>query len=222
DSRKITLREYWNILPSWKVLIPWVAGWFNVPIRFGSGFRKPETVRELEVIESQFPSAAGDKLQPVLEHCLQLGFHSPRFFSFENLRRDTRTSFIALLHRSGELTLRLMHTIATNVHPPVQTVLLVLMSELTDGTLVFTSDQKAKFRSRPGTLDHRLVGAPPAKLLESHQKKLAALHLRNPPRLIESVASLDDAWDRHEQSSMELKLRRGLYMRMSPQHVASA
>jgi len=92
DSRKVTLREYWNILPSWKVLIPWLAGRCNVSLLLGSGFGVP-TVREMEVGETGFPPLALTRLQPGLEESRRLGFHSPRFFTFENLRRDTRTSF---------------------------------------------------------------------------------------------------------------------------------
>jgi len=67
DSRKITLREYWNILPSWKALVPWVAKWLNIQMPFGSGFRLPDTVRELEVAESEFSPHARAKLQPLLD-----------------------------------------------------------------------------------------------------------------------------------------------------------
>ena len=219
DSRKITLREYWNILPSWKSLVPWVAKWLNIQVPFGSGFRLPDTVRELEVAESEFSPYARSKLQPLLDECLQLGFHSPRFYSFETIRRDARTSFIALLHRSGEFTLRLMHTRATMANPPVETQLVVLLSELNDGTFFFTSDQKPKFLTGPGIMANRLVGAGPARLLESHQKKLAALMLRNPPKPVHSAEALDQVWDRYEKASQDFSVRRGLYVQMSPTEV---
>lgn len=215
DSRKITLREYWNILPSWKALIPWIAARFKVSMSFGSGFRRVELVRELEVAESEFSPQARAKLQPLLDQCLQLGFHSPRFFSFKTIRRDAQTSFIALLHRSGDLTLRLMHTLATNVNPPVETQLVVLMSELNDGTFFFTSDQKPKFLTGPGIMANRLVEASPARLLESHQQKLAALNPRNPPKPVHSAEALDQVWDRYEKASHDYSVRRGLYVQMS-------
>src|SRR5580765_7830916 len=92
DNRRITLREYWNIYPSAKILIPWLAGRLNLQTSLGSGFCLPESVRDLEVPADEFLPQAWTKLQPNLERCLQLGLHSPRYYSFENLRRDTRTS----------------------------------------------------------------------------------------------------------------------------------
>src|ERR1700704_5546224 len=98
DSRKITLREYWNITHSWKALVPWLAARFGAPMQFGGASNQPQTVRELEIPQSEFPPEAKAKLQPVLEQCLELGFHSPRFYMHENVRRDVRVSFISMLH----------------------------------------------------------------------------------------------------------------------------
>ena len=165
DSRKITLGEYWNITHSWKAIIPWVAARLGAPLNFGTEFRQPETVKELEVPEAEFSPLARAKLQPLLDQCLQLGFHSPRFYCFESMRHDVRTSFISMLHRSGEFTLRLMHSLGTKVTPPKETVLVVLLSELNDGTFFFTSDQSPKFKGAPGILNNRLVGAAPLQSL---------------------------------------------------------
>src|SRR6266545_412007 len=199
DSRTVTLREYWNISRSWKVLIPWVAGRLNIPMHLGSGFELFDTVRELEVAGSEFTAHARATVQPLFDQCIQLGFHSPRFYRFESMRRDTRTSFVALVHRSGEITLRLMHTLAKNVHPPAETRLVVLLSELNDGSFFCTSDQKPKFLSAPGITVNRLVGASPDRLLESHQQKLAAFRLRNPPKPTESAAAAEQVWDKYEK-----------------------
>src|SRR2546421_12596031 len=108
DTRKITLREFWNITPSWKALVPWLAARLGAPMQFGGEFKNPQAVRELEIPENDFSLAARAKLQPLLDQCLHLGFHSPRFYVHENVRRDVRISFISMLHSSGEMTLRLM------------------------------------------------------------------------------------------------------------------
>ena len=217
DGRKITLREYWNIARSWKALVAWIAARLGTPMQLSIGFRQPDSVRELEIAESEFSPQAKAKLQPLLEQCLQLGFHSPRFYSFETIRRDTRTSFIAMLHRSGEFTLRLMHTLATNATPPVENVLVVLLSELKDGTFFFTSDQRAKFKTPPGILNNRLIGGTPLQLIQSHQRKLAELGVRNPPKSVRSAEAMDDVWNRYEKVSLDFQVGRGLYVRMTPE-----
>jgi hypothetical protein len=148
DSRKITLREYWNIAPSWKVLIPWLAGRLNLTFGPATSFRRPQSLRELELPEAEFPEPARTSLQPLLEECRRLGFHSPFYSTFENLRRDTRVSAITLLHESGRCILRLLHSLAMQINPPKQSRQVVLLTELRDGTDLCTTDQRPRFRSR--------------------------------------------------------------------------
>jgi Zn-dependent protease len=217
DGRKITLREYWNIARSWRALLAWIAARLGAPLQFGTAFRQPDSVRELQVADSEFSPQAKAKLHSLLEQCLQLGFHSPRYYSFETIRRDTRTSFIAMLHHSGEFTLRLMHSLATNATPPVENVLAVLLSELNDGTFFFTSDQPASFKSTPGILNNRLIGGTPPQLIQSHQRKLVELGARNPPRPVRSAESMDEVWDRYEKVSLDFQVSRGIYVRMTPE-----
>ena len=219
DSRKVTYGEYWNIVRSVTVLIPWTAKLLNIPMKFGSGIPCIESVRELEVPEGEFLVRARMKLQPLMDKCTQMGFHSPRFFTFESMRRDTRISFIALLHPSGA-TVRLMHTLGLKVQPPKEKVQVVLLSELRDGTFFFTSDQRKQFLSSPGIVANRLIGASAERLLESHLQKLKDLPMSNPPKSVTSVEMLDDVWDRYEKHAREFGLQRGIYVWMTPEEVA--
>jgi Zn-dependent protease len=220
NSRKLTYREYWNMAGSWQVIIPWTAKLLNVPMNFLSGLPFFESVRELEIAESDFPAEAREKLQPLLDQSRQIGFDVPRFYTYESMRRESRTSFIALLHPSGA-TLRLMYTVAMNVHPPKGKLLAVLLSELSDGTFFLTTHQKPQLLSAPGILTNRVLGADPARLVESHLQKLGEFKSSNPALQIESVEALDALWDRYEKSSREFGVKRGLYVRMSPEEVAA-
>jgi hypothetical protein len=58
DGRKITLREYWNISPSWTALVVWIAAPLAAPIDSGVAFRQPEWVSELEVPKSDLSPQA--------------------------------------------------------------------------------------------------------------------------------------------------------------------
>lgn len=217
DGRKLSLREYRNLVRSWKAIIPWTCARFGVAVPLGTGFALPESVRELEISEGEVSADAKSKLQPLLEQCLQLGFHSPRYYRHESLRHDVCTHFISMLHSSGEFTLRLMCSRASNVTPPVTNVLAVLLSELTDGTYFFTSDQRPKFKEPPGILTNRLIGARPLELIRSHQEKISQMAPRNPPKLVQSQESLEDVWDRYEKFSVDFQLNRGVYVRMAPE-----
>jgi Zn-dependent protease len=220
DSRKLTYGEYWNIVRSPNVLIPWVAKLLNIPMKFASGMPDFESVRQLEVPELEFSLRARAALQPLLDQCLAMGFHAPRYFTYESMRRDVRTSFIALLHSSGA-TVRLMHTLASNAQPPKEKTLAVLLSELSDGTFFFTSNQRKQFISAPGILANRLIGASPERLLDSHQRKISLLSVSNPARPVNSVEQLDDVWDRYEKKSRDFGLQRGVYVWMTPEEVAN-
>jgi Zn-dependent protease len=215
DNRKLTLREYWNIGRSWKAFLAWGMARLGTPMESGVGFSMPETVSEMEIAESDVSDYARAKLQPLLEQCTQLGFHSPRHYLHESIRRDVRTFFISMLHRSGEFTLRLMHTRAANGPVPVENILAVLLSELNDGTFFFTSDQREKLKVPPGVSNNRLVGGNPLQLIESHQKKLVQLGMRNPPRPVPSKEAMDDVWNRYEKVGRDFQVGRGLYIPMS-------
>ena len=219
DSRKVTYGEYWNVVRSPMVIVPWVAKLLNIPIKFAAGLPDFESVRDLEVSEAEFSARARLKLQPLLDKCLSLGFQSPRFFTYENMRRDLRTSFIAMLHESGA-TVRLMHTISANVQPPKEKLLVVLLSELTDGTYFCTSSQRKQFISQPSLVANRLVGAGPERLLESHLKRLEEFQYRTPAKRIRSPEELDDLWNRYEKSSREFGMERGRYVWMTPEEIA--
>lgn len=220
DNRKITLREYWNIYPSPKILIPWLLARFGIPMRMTSGMGIPDSVREMAVPEEALSPQAREKFQPLVAQCLQLGFHSPRYYAHTNLRQDTRTSFVSLLHQSGEFSIRLMHSLALQVNPPKETLLKVLMSGLVDGRYFYTSDQNEKFRSAPGIIGKRLLGAPLAQLVESHQQSLESLRLTTAPLLTPSLAAMDDLWDRYEKLSTDFGVQRGLYVPMTPEELA--
>jgi hypothetical protein len=101
DSRKLSYGEYWNVLHSWKVIIPWTAKLLNIRMNFTSGLPYFESYREITVSEEQFPARAREKLQPMLDQCLKRGFHSPLYFEYQAMHRDTGTSSIALMHPSG-------------------------------------------------------------------------------------------------------------------------
>lgn len=219
DGRKITLREYWNLSRSWKAIIPWIGARLGAPMQFGNGFGLPESVREMEIPEGELSAEAKTRLQPLLDQCLQLGFHSPRYYRHESLRRDVCTQFVSMLHDSGQFTLRLMHSMASNVSPPIVNVLAVLLSELSDGTYFFTSDQPPKFNGPKGILNNRLIGADPLKLIQSHQEKVAQLALRTPPKLVKSQEALEEVWDRYEKLSLDFQLNRGVYVRMAEHEV---
>ena len=222
DSRKITLREYWNIGPRSKLFLPILAKLLRIPLPFGSGFRQPDSVQELQVPESEFPPSALTFLQPLMEECLALGFHSPRYYCFSTLKGETRTSFISMLYSSGEFSVRLMHTAPTSPQPPAvvkDEVLVAPLSELADGTWLVSTNKKPRFDSPASVVTNRIVGAPVATLIGAHQKRLTQLSSTNPAKLIHTLEAMDEVWDRYEKASSEFGIKRGRYVEIPAQEL---
>ncbi len=223
DSRKITLREYWNVAPRTQYLLLILLKLLRIPLKFGSGFRQMDSVQELEIPEAEFSPLARARLQPTLEQSLALGFHSPRFYCFATLHGETQTSFISLLDPQGECGLRLMHT-ATTPPPPAtkvkQKALTVLLSELSDGRPFVTSDQKPQFDNRPEVIVNRMVGAPVAQLVEAHRRKLDEFRSTTPPKTLFTTEALDEVSGRYEKAASDFGIKRGRYVELSAQVVA--
>jgi Zn-dependent protease len=220
ESRKVTYGEYWNIVRSWKVLIPWGAKLLNVPLKFTGALAYFDSVRDLKITEADFPPRAREKLQGMWDECQRLGFHSPQFHTYVSMNGDTSVSFISLLHPSGA-TLRLMYTESTKVHPPKVQIQVVLLSQLRDGTFFFTTGERPKFLAAPGIVANRLVGASPEQLVQAHLAKMDTCKLSNPARPVESTEALDELWDRYETLARDFGMKRGLYVWMTPEEVAA-
>lgn len=221
NTRRITLKEYWNIRPSPKVLIPWLGAKLGLRMGTGTSFRRPAMVKEMEVSAEGFSSTARQVLQPVLDQCLSLSFHTPRYFVLETLRQHGRTSSINMLHVSGQFSVRLTHTIMSTISPPIQSTGVYVLSELRDGSWLCTTDQKPKFLSMPGVFVQRLIGANVSQLVAAHRQKIAELPIANPVKTASSQEEMDAVWDRYERASFDFGIKRGLYVPMSPEEVAA-
>jgi Zn-dependent protease len=220
DSRKVTYGEYWNIVRSWKVIIPWTCKLLNIRMNFMSALPYFESVRELEVPEEEFSGRAREKLNPLLEECRKLGFNTPVFFTYESMHRDVQTSGIALMH-SSSATIRLTHTLGFKVNPPKEDVRIFLLSQLRDGTFLATSSQRQQFLNPPAVIINRLVNAPLEKLIELHLRSLAELPMNNPVKGVTTADSLNEIWDQYEKLSRDFGMQRGIYVWMTPEGTAA-
>jgi Zn-dependent protease len=220
DNRKITLLEYWNIFPSWKVVLPWLAGRLNLNTGTGGSLRKPNSVAELAVSESEIPPLAHASLQPLIDECSKLGFSAPRYHKLDNLRGDVIVSFVSMLHSREDCALRLMHSLATGVNPPKETRFLVILSQLCDGTYFLSTNSKPQLQGPKDIVVNRLIDAPPAQVVESHQKHLAEFaKANNRAERVFSEEKLDELSNRYERYTFEAGVKRGLYVQMTPAEI---
>ncbi|HEY1788796.1 MAG TPA: site-2 protease family protein [Verrucomicrobiae bacterium] len=221
DSRKLTYAEYLNIVRSWKVIIPWAAKLFNLPMNFTSGLPYFESLRGLVVPEEQIAARARETLQPMIEQCQRLGFHSPLYSEYQTLHQETSTSTVTMMHPSGAIA-RPAYTVSLKVQPPKESRGCYILSELRDGTFLVTSNRRQQFFSAPGIVANRFVGAGPEKLIEFHLKKLAELPLANPAKRTISIDDVYGICDRYEKQGRDYGLQRGIYVLMNDEETAAA
>jgi Zn-dependent protease len=219
DSRKVTYGEYWNILHSWTVIIPWMAKVLNIPMNFSSGLPYFESLNELEVPEEQFTARAREKLQTNVDICQGMGFQVALYCRYESMHRDTGTSFITMMHPSG-VAARLTYTVSLKVQPPKEKLEFFVLSELRDGTFLLSTSRRQHFLTAPGIIANRLVGASAENVIQSHFQKLAELALSNPAKTVNSAADAIDVFDRYEKRVNDFGFRRGIYVWMNPEETA--
>lgn len=219
DSRRLAYGEYWKIVRSWKVVIPWTAKLLNIRMKFTSGMPYFESVRELVVPEEKFSRPAQEKLEPMLSEFQRLGFHSPLYTEYQTMHRETSTSTISMMHPSGAIA-RLTYSVSLKAQPPKENTLCYIVSELGDGTFLVTSNRRQQFFTAPGIVVNRLVGADPEKVIEYHLRKLAELPLGNCPKRISSTDEAFDIYDRYEKRSRDHGFQRGIYVLMNDDETA--
>ena len=217
ESRKLSFTEYWNMTRSWKVLFPWLFKMLRISFPLGGGLPRYPSQRDIEISEDLLPAGTRQKLQPILDECLQIGFHSPRYFHLQNTRGDVETAFIALLHSSEEAVVRIFYTLARQVHPPLETVAIGILSALENGTVCVTTSQREMMKPPPGTKIVRRVDAKPAALWAAHEALLASERRGSAVRRWQRHEQTDDFVDAYEDANWEFNIKRGVYVPMLEQ-----
>jgi Zn-dependent protease len=211
DARQLTLRECWwqTRSPAFFILVLLKLLRIRLPMPGLLPFIS--RISDLEVPHGTIEPGIFDLLLEHVHTLHGLGFHSPVFYRYGDSRGAQVVHIVALLHESGEMMARIMHTEVRTVQPPRRKLKVVFLARLMDGTWFFGSAGRPEFISPPRVDGVRRVGAPPAVLLHAFRKELDRRRIANPPSPIRDRVTAERLSDEYETLHQEFNVRRGLY-----------
>lgn len=209
DSRKITCREYWKLAPNFNGVVLCAAKLLNIPIKMGSPVPGFVPRKHLEISEQEFLPAAREKLNSLINQTQNLGFHSPRYFAYCTLARETQTFSIYFLHGSNELLLRLS-CVVTSVGTITKYVTgATLLSEFQDNGFLLTTNKKATLDESSAVREQKVAGSSLEKLLQLHKAKIDQLTRDFSLIPVENHDALDAVADHYELDAHEYNCKLG-------------
>jgi Zn-dependent protease len=222
NSLKQRLVEDLRIARSWKVLFLWLHKVQGRRLDFSSPIAVSVPFEEFQIQLAALLPDALQKLSGPLEQAAAIGFNAPLCQQVPTLSGENVTSGASLRHRDGEIVCRITHCLIGKVHPPAQSTAIALLSRLSDGRLLVTTDRRKSFDSAPTVIAQRVVNGSLDDLFAMHAKKLDALRSQSVPERIGDDFQMMRFVDRLEVESIEHNCRRGLYEEVPPEEVAAA
>jgi hypothetical protein len=209
DSRKISYREYFNISRR-GFPIAWLCKLLGIPLKLTNGIPEPQPFRQNIIEAGAIPSGILAKLNSGVLDLKQLGFDQFWFYTLKNSLIGGQAYGVQALHSSQKTVGKVKFTSFKSR----QSFLFVFISELKDGTVLGTTNNRPQFNSPHGYMVLRQLGASAPQLLELHQNKLSELSHGNPPNLINNFDQVEALEDKTSRMSYEDKIARGVWVEM--------
>jgi Zn-dependent protease len=220
NNLKQTATEDLRIARSWKVIFLWGLKLARKRMNFMSAIPVPLPFRDFVVNAEAVPADAREKLNPLLQECARLGFLPPLYHVIRTLGGESVTTSANCRHSKGETIVRLMHTRMGIVHPAKEKVTMTLVSRLSDGRSLMTSDQPAMFNSAPNLTVKRQIGGSLDNLFSLHEKWRQEFATNSAFMKIGDEVALGNLCDTIESEALEFQLRRGVYEEVNPDEAA--
>ena len=219
DLGRLSWRECWRFTRSWRVLFAGFRKLTDQGAYVPGGFAFPRPLAETQVERAAVPAEVLAPLERLERACGMLGFTQPVFHLFESRFLRSKTVGCFLREPTGETTASLLYVDRAS-KPATPECHGNFFSRLQDGRLLFTSDQAAKIDT--SFLARYLPGKPPVEVYAVHRQCLDAERGRgNPPVPVQSFDDLAELHRQIEGSTMDMNLRRRLFVRMSAEEVAA-
>jgi Zn-dependent protease len=220
NTLKQTFAEDLRIVRSWKVIFLWGLKLFRKRMNVTSAFPVPIPFRDFVVNAEAVPTEAHEKLNPLLQECTRLGFLPPLFHVIRTLGGESVITSANCRHSNGDTIVRLMHTRIGIVHPAKEKATMTMVSRLSDGRSLMTTDQRAMFNSPPNLLVYRRIGGSLDELFSLHEKKRQEFAALSTFVKIGDDEALANLCDTIESEGLEFQLRRGVYEEVNPDEAA--
>jgi len=138
DSRKISFREYYNIATGTSFILPWLLKILGLPLRLTSGIPEPQSFRHNIIDSAAIPSEILAKLNSGILELQKLGFDQFWYYTLKDSLIGGGAFGVSILHPS-------QRTIGKIVFVSIksrQSFVFLLVSELSDGTILATTNNK--------------------------------------------------------------------------------
>lgn len=222
DNRKLTFRECWNLTRSPLVLVLWFTKLFHIPLKLTSGLAYPESILDWEIQEEELSPVVRSPLAEPVADLLQLGFHSPFYYTMKDHLCPMDFGAVSVLHESQDAFAVVLHVRDRTVHPPKTTTVVVMVTLRADGTFLATTNRRAELDGVPDDETYRIVGASPEVLLDAHLQRIVETRDIDPIRQIRSVSEMIAAVGMNERREFDYYIERGFYAPMTDAEVATA
>src|SRR5207302_10030268 len=101
-----------------------------------------ESLRPFEASDAAIPPDARDRMTPLLNELLGLGFESPVFHVIDDPMHSTRAYLATMLHPSGKAIARVHDRVWYVRVPPKRRTCVAFISQRAHGTMLVTSGAK--------------------------------------------------------------------------------
>ena len=206
DSTRVSWREYWWGARSPKVLLAWLFKLLRVRLPGTSDDPAVESLSPFAVSEAALPPELREQVMPVLAELRAEGFTSPSFLCIDDVLHRTETVMVTCAHAQaiGRVHLRRWRFI----QPPKLTLFTEYISELSDGTFLWTLSSTPDTLAPRSCASEHHVGAAPSRLWKIHCARLAQARKRATPVPVSDAAALAE---RHHVAVRDFHRGRGFF-----------
>ena len=215
DSRRLTFREYWNIIGFPRVIFPWICKVLAIPLRLPEGIPGPTPFKEMLVELPTIPEPARQQVGEKLESLRALGFgQSWCFLPKDSLMSGTGYGAMAL-HHSGQVAAKIVYA----KYGTVETLVQGFITKLADGRTILTTDNKPRLLPPSGVDVERLAGASTMVLWKRHSKRMLAASSVSAPIIFANLDHIAAFEDEYSRRNCEFHIARGVWVPMSSDEV---
>ena len=212
DSSKITFIECWwdshspLLVPAWLIM-----KCFRVRLQGPTDDPPVESLDDFEVPATALPVPVRQRLIPLTQELVNLGFRSPICHAIDCALQSTQTYLVSLPHPKLPVVARLHDRIWTMRTPPKETLFTEFITAFPNGEHLWSLSSKPDMLAPPSCRIVRREGASPLELWKAHEEELAKHELRHRALPASNAEQVRAICDRLHADVKDFHLHRGVF-----------
>ena len=210
NSARTSFRELWRDARSPGVLLLWITKLLGMKVPGSVNDPNVTTLARFEVAEADLPPDVRKHMAPAVSELVGLGFATVAAHAIEDHFHTSHLYIVTMSRADGRAVARVHLRREGSAKPPKTHFFGDVLTELSDGTFLWSTAARAALLPPPQCRQAWRVGAAPAELWQGHQAAVA--QLRGITQV--TAASRDavlDLVERHHQLVSTFHLKRGLF-----------